>query len=91
MNIRKRPCPTSSKRREQLADKPICRHQFEEARYKYRIFCNSLNNPVYHGIDIYGQRADMENLVGEAKREGLAAIPPSKFKNNYAFFQLAMP
>jgi hypothetical protein len=35
-------------------------------------------------------RADVENLVGEAKREGLAAIPSNKFKNNYAFFQLVM-
>jgi hypothetical protein len=36
-------------------------------------------------------REDVENLVGEAKREGLDAIPSGKFKNNYAFFQIAMP
>ena len=41
-------------------------------------------------IDEYDKRADVENLVGEAKREGLAAIPSNKFKNNYAFFQLVM-
>jgi len=38
----------------------------------------------------YDKRADVENLVGEAKREGLDAIPSSKFKNNYAFFQIVM-
>ena len=38
----------------------------------------------------YDKRADVENLVGEAKREGLDAIPSSKFKNNYAYFQIVM-
>ena len=28
--------------------------------------------------------------MGEAKREGLDAIPSGKFKNNYAFFQIVM-
>ena len=54
-------------------------------------------------IDEYDQRVRLrriENLVGEAKREGLNAIPPAcayphadrsaKFKNNYAFFQIVM-
>jgi Transposase DDE domain group 1 len=63
---------------------------FEEDRYKYRIFCTNLNGPAHKIIDEYDIRADVENLVGEAKREGLAAIPSSKFKNNYAFFQLVM-
>ena len=38
----------------------------------------------------YDKRADVENLVGEAKREGLDMIPSAKFKNNYAFFQIVM-
>ena len=38
----------------------------------------------------YDKRADVENLVGESKREGLDAIPSSRFKNNYAYFQLVM-
>lgn len=38
----------------------------------------------------YDYRADAENLIGESKREGLAAIPSKKFKNNYAFFQIVM-
>jgi len=41
-------------------------------------------------ITRYDKRADVENLVGEAKREGLDAIPSGKFKNNYAFFQIVM-
>jgi hypothetical protein len=32
----------------------------------------------------------VENLVGEAKREGLDAIPSAKFKTNYAYFQIVM-
>ena len=38
----------------------------------------------------YDKRADVENLVGESKREGLDAIPSSRFKNNYAYFQIVM-
>jgi len=74
----------------QPADKPIQCMLFEEDRYKYRIFCTNLNGPAHKIVDEYDARADVENLVGEAKREGLAAIPSNKFKNNYAFFQLVM-
>lgn len=42
-------------------------------------------------VEQYDKRADAENLIGEAKQEGLDAIPSGKFKNNYAFFQVAMP
>jgi hypothetical protein len=63
---------------------------FEDNRYKYRIFCTNLRGFAHKIIDEYDARADVENLVGEAKREGLAAIPSAKFKNNYAFFQLVM-
>jgi hypothetical protein len=72
------------------ADKQIQCRLFEDDRYKYRIFCTNLNGPAHKIIDEYDTRADVENLVGEAKREGLAAIPSNKFKNNYAFFQLVM-
>jgi hypothetical protein len=41
-------------------------------------------------IALYDKRADVENLIGEAKREGLDAIPSAKFKNNYAYFQIVM-
>lgn len=63
---------------------------FEEDRYTYRIFCTSRRAKPHTVIDEYDKRADVENLVGEAKREGLEAIPSKKFKNNAAWFQLVM-
>jgi hypothetical protein len=63
---------------------------FEDDRYTYRIFCTNLSGKSHVIIDEYDKRADVENLVGEAKREGLDAIPSAKFKNNYAFFQVVM-
>ncbi len=62
----------------------------EEQQYTYRIFCTSLKSKAHKVIALYDKRADVENLVGEAKREGLAAIPSTKFLTNYAFFQLVM-
>jgi hypothetical protein len=63
---------------------------FEDDRYTYRIFCTSLKGPAHKVIAEYDKRADVENLVGESKREGLDAIPSAKFKNNYAYFQIVM-
>lgn len=63
---------------------------FEEDQYTYRIFCTNLNGRAHEVIGTYDKRADAENLIGEAKQEGLGAIPSGKFKNNYAFFQIAM-
>ncbi|RJQ27411.1 hypothetical protein C4565_05180, partial [Candidatus Parcubacteria bacterium] len=69
---------------------PIQCALFEDDRYTYRIFCTSLSGSAHEIIAQYDKRADLENLVGEAKREGLEAVPSAKFKNNYAFFQLVM-
>jgi hypothetical protein len=63
---------------------------FEDERYQYRIFCTSLAGSAHKIISEYDKRADVENLVGEAKREGLDAIPSAKFKTNYAYFQIVM-
>jgi len=63
---------------------------FEDDRYTYRIFCTNLAGKAHKVIAEYDKRADVENLVGEAKREGLDMIPSAKFKNNYAFFQIVM-
>jgi hypothetical protein len=63
---------------------------FEEDRYTYRVFCTSLRAPSHKVIEKYDKRADIENLIGEAKREGLSAIPSTKFKNNYAYLQIVM-
>lgn len=62
----------------------------EEDRYKQREFVTNLKRKAHKVIDDYDKRADAENLIGEAKREGLAAIPSSKFASNYAFFQIVM-
>ena len=63
---------------------------FEDERYQYRIFCTNLGSKAHKIISEYDKRADVENLVGEAKREGLDAIPSAKFKTNYAYFQIVM-
>jgi hypothetical protein len=62
----------------------------EDERYKYRIFVTSLKGKPHVVIEEYDKRADCENLIGEAKREGLEAIPSAKFASNYAYFQLVM-
>ena len=69
---------------------PLQRALFEDDQYIYRIFCTSLGGKAHKIIAEYDKRADVENLVGEAKREGLDAIPSARFKNNYAFFQIVM-
>ncbi len=62
---------------------------FEAERYEYRIFCTDLGHAAHKVVAEYDKRADVENLVGESKREGLDTIPSSRFKNNYAYFQLS--
>jgi hypothetical protein len=62
----------------------------EDANYTYRTFVTDLTQPAHRVIEDYDPRADCENLIGEAKREGLEAIPSRKFGNNYAYFQMVM-
>ena len=69
---------------------PLQYELFEDDNYTYRVFCTSLKSKAHKIIAQYDKRADVENLVGEAKREGLEAIPSAKFKNNFAFFQVVM-
>lgn len=69
---------------------PLQGELFEEDRYTYRMFCTDLRGKTHKIIAQYDKRADAENLIGEAKREGLDAIPSAKFKNNYAYFQIVM-
>jgi hypothetical protein len=63
---------------------------FEDADYKYRIFVTDLKGSAHRVIDIYDKRAGAENLIGEAKREDLCAIPSKMFQANMAFFQMVM-
>ncbi len=76
--------------KENIKDKNIQYELFEEDKYSYRIFSTDLRQKAHKIIALYDKRADVENLVGESKREGLDAIPSSRFKNNYAFFQIVM-
>jgi hypothetical protein len=79
-----------SKKLEQSSKEPVQCMLFEDDNYTYRIFCTSFLGKAHEVIAEYDKRADVENLVGEAKREGLEMIPSAKFKNNYAFFQIVM-
>lgn len=63
---------------------------FEDDRYKYRIFVTDSRKSPHNAIAEYDLRAGAENLVGEAKREGLAAIPSKNFQTNMAYFQVVM-
>jgi len=73
-----------------IPKEPLQYELFEDDNYTYRVFCTSLKGKPHKIIARYDKRADVENLVGEAKREGLEAIPSAKFKNNFAFFQVVM-
>lgn len=76
--------------KENVKDQNIQYELFEEDKYTYRIFSTNLWQQAHKVISLYDKRADVENLVGESKREGLDAIPSYRFKNNYAYFQIVM-
>jgi hypothetical protein len=78
------------KEKKKPSNQPVQCMLFEDDNYTYRIFCTDLAGKAHEVIFEYDKRADVENLVGEAKREGLEMIPSAKFKNNYAFFQIVM-
>ena len=69
---------------------PVQCELFEDDRYKYRIFVTSLSAKAHQVVEEYDGRAGAEPLIGEAKREGLAAIPSKKFQSNHAYFQIVM-
>ena len=58
--------------------------------YTYRIFVTDMRRPAHKGIQEYDRRAAAENLIGEARREGIVAIPSKRFHSNMAFFQVVM-
>ena len=60
------------------------------ANYVYRVFVTNEPGRPHTVIDAYDQRADAENLIGEAQREGVLAIPSKRFQSHHAFFQLVM-
>jgi hypothetical protein len=62
----------------------------QEEAYSYRVFVTNLRGKVHHVIAEYDQRADVENCIGEAQREGILAIPSKRFQCNHAYFQLVL-
>jgi hypothetical protein len=56
----------------------------------YRVFVTNEQARPHRVIDAYDQRADVENLIGEAQREGVLAIPSKRFQAHHAFFQIVM-
>jgi hypothetical protein len=75
---------------EKAPSEPVQFELFEDDRYKYRIFVTSQPWRPHKVIQDYDGRAGAENLIGEANREGLAAIPGKKFQSNKAYFQIVM-
>jgi len=63
---------------------------FKEEGYSYRVFVTNLKTKPHNAIRRYDKRADVENCIGEAQREGIQAIPSKKFQSNQVFFQLVM-
>jgi hypothetical protein len=58
--------------------------------YVYRVFATNETMRPHNVIGGYDPRADAENLIGEAQREGVLAIPSKKFQAHHAFFQIVM-
>jgi hypothetical protein len=62
----------------------------ESENYLYRVFVTNDKGRPHRVIADYDQRADVENLIGEAQREGVLAIPSKRFQAHHAFFQVVM-
>lgn len=62
----------------------------EADNYVYRVFVTNLTLRPHNVIQRYDKRADVENSIGEAQREGILAIPSKKFQSNHAYFQIVM-
>ena len=62
----------------------------DSENYVYRVFVTNEQARPHRVIDAYDQRADVENLIGEAQREGVLAIPSRRFQAHHAFFQIVM-
>jgi len=62
----------------------------ESENYLYRVFVTKEKGRPHRVIAGYDQRADVENLIGEAQREGVLAIPSKRFQAHHAYFQIVM-
>jgi hypothetical protein len=63
---------------------------FKDDEYLYRIFVTDLKNRPHKVIKNYDKRADVENCIEEAQKEGILSIPSKRFLSNMVFFQIIM-
>jgi len=63
---------------------------FDNDDYTYRVFVTNNPQRPHLVIEDYDKRADVENSIGEAQREGVLAIPSRNFQAHHAFFQIVM-
>jgi len=63
---------------------------FKDDEYLYRIFVTNLKQRPHKVIKNYDKRADVENCIEEAQKEGILSIPSKRFIQNKVFFQLVM-
>lgn len=75
-------------REDQRADRQL--KLLESENYMYRVFVTCEKAKPHRVIEDYDQRASVENLIGEAQREGVLAIPSRHFQAHHAYFQIVM-
>jgi len=75
-------------RKDQRGDRQLT--LLDGENYLYRVFVTNVPGRPHTVIEDYDQRADVENLIGEAQREGVLAIPSKRFQTHHAFFQVVM-
>ena len=63
---------------------------FKDDEYIYRIFVTDLKKQPHKVIKNYDKRADVENCIEEAQKEGVLSIPSKRFLSNMVFFQIVM-
>lgn len=75
-------------RKDQMGDRQL--KLLDSEHDVYRVCVTNKKGQPHRVIDDYDQRADAENLIGEAQREGVLAIPSKRFQAHHAFFQIVM-
>ncbi len=62
----------------------------KEEAYIYRAFATNRTSNPREVVMKYDKRANVENRIGEAQREGILAIASKRFESHSSFFQLVM-
>lgn len=85
-----KPCRFVAMRLRKASQDDLQPFLIEAEAYTYRVFATNLRGKPHAVIAEYDKRADVENCIGEAQREGILAIPSKRFQNNHAYFQLVL-